>query len=179
MDDLYAARRLEAIQKWTDAVFALYPFQTTGFLRTQKDRFANPVGHATARAAEVLYDAVTGRDAEQAEIDEALSALIRIRAVQDLRPEQAVGALTLLGPVLRELFLTEALAEGELDSFLDALARLDSLLLLAFNLYVADREALYAERVAECRREQSQLRRWAERRGFKVGNAEEDGGKAG
>ncbi len=166
MDDLYELKRPEALRKWTDAVFAMYPFQTVGFLRTQQDRFANPVGHATMRAAEILYDAVTGREADPDKVKGALGALIRIRAVQDLRADQAVGALLLLGPVLRELFLTEALSRGRLDDFLDALARLDSLLLLAFNMYVEDREAVYAERVAECRREQAHLRRWAERRGF-------------
>lgn len=168
MDDLYQSKRSEALRRWTDAVYALYPFQTPGFLRTQHDRFTNPVGHTTMSTAEILYDAVTGREVDPTVVNEALAALIRIRAVQELRPDQAVGALMLLAPVLREFFLTEALSRGRLDDFLDVLARLDSLLLLAFNLYTEDREALYAERAAECRREQAQLRRWAERRGFKA-----------
>ena len=43
---------------------------------------------------------------------------------------------------------------------------MDTLALMAFNLYVADREAVYAERVAEQRRSTAQLRRWAERHGL-------------
>ena len=49
-EDIISARRDAAIQKWTEAVFATYPFETTGFIRTQRDRFANPVGHATRAA---------------------------------------------------------------------------------------------------------------------------------
>ena len=44
--------------------------------------------------------------------------------------------------------------------------RLDTLCLMAFNLYLADREQVYAERVAQQRREASQIRRWAARHGL-------------
>ena len=53
-EDIISARRDAAIQKWTEAVFAMYPFETTGFIRTQRDQFANPVGHATRAAGEQI-----------------------------------------------------------------------------------------------------------------------------
>ena len=88
-EDIISARRDAAIQKWTEAVFAMYPFETTGFIRTQRDQFANPVGHATRAAGEQIYDAVTGRDVDMEKVHASVAALIRIRAVQDLKPEQA------------------------------------------------------------------------------------------
>ena len=94
-EDIISARRDAAIQKWTEAVFAMYPFETTGFIRTQRDQFANPVGHATRAAGEQIYDAVTGRDVDMEKVHASVAALIRIRAVQDLKPEQAVGVLYL------------------------------------------------------------------------------------
>ena len=160
------ARRTQAINQWLDAVFAMYPLENTGFMRTREDRFANPVGHALRQAAEALYDAVTGADTEREAINAALAAMVRVRAVQDLRPDQAVGALFLLKPILRELFLVDALAAGDFRGYLDMESRVDTLALMAFNLYVADREAVYAERVAEQRRSTAQLRRWAERHGL-------------
>lgn len=96
----------------------------------------------------------------------ALGDLIRIRAVQDLRPEQAIGVLFLFKPVLRELFLVDMLAEGRLDSYLEMESRLDSLVLVAFNMYLGDRERVYAERVAEQRRGDASLRRWAAKHGM-------------
>lgn len=171
--DIISARRDTAIQKWTNAVYATYPFETTGFIRTQTDQFANPVGYATRKAAAAVYDAVTGRDVDMDEVRAAVAGLIRVRAVQDLKPEQAVGVLFLYKPVLRELFLVDMLAAGDFDAFLDMGERLDSLALLAFNMYLADREQVYAERVAQQRREGSQIRRWAARHGLEDGQAGE------
>lgn len=118
-EDIISARRDAAIQKWTEAVFAMYPFETTGFIRTQRDQFANPVGHATRAAGEQIYDAVTGRDVDMEKVHASVAALIRIRAVQDLKPEQAVGVLYLYKPVLRELLLADMLAAGDVQGFLD------------------------------------------------------------
>ncbi|MEG2004597.1 MAG: RsbRD N-terminal domain-containing protein [Bilophila sp.] len=165
-EDFVSARREQAIRAWTDAVYAMYPFETTGFIRTQKDRFANPVGHATVAAAGEIYNAVCGQDVAMDTVHGALAELIRIRAVQDMRPEQAVGVLFLLKPVLRELFLVDMLASGKLDDYLEMESRLDSLVLIAFGMYVADREQVYAERVSEQRRGGSQLARWAARHGM-------------
>ena len=165
-EDIISARRDMAIQKWTEAVFATYPFETTGFIRTQRDQFANPVGYAPRVAAEAIYDAVTGKDVDMENVHAAVAGLIRVRAVQDLKPEQAIGVLYLYKPVLRELLLTDMLAAGDFQAFLDMGDRLDSLCLLAFNLYLADREQVYAERVAQQRREGSQIRRWAARHGL-------------
>ena len=111
-EDIISARRDAAIQKWTEAVFAMYPFETTGFIRTQRDQFANPVGHATRAAGEQIYDAVTGRDVDMEKVHASVAALIRIRAVQDLKPEQAVGVLYLYKSVLRELLLADMLPHG-------------------------------------------------------------------
>ena len=93
----------------------------------------------------------------------SVAALIRIRAVQDLKPEQAVGVLYLYKSVLRELLLADMLAAGDVQGFLDMGDRLDTLCLMAFNLYLADREQVYAERVAQ---QASQIRRWAARHGL-------------
>lgn len=129
-EDIISARRDAAIQKWTEAVFAMYPFETTGFIRTQRDQFANPVGHATRAAGEQIYDAVTGRDVDMEKVHASVAALIRIRAVQDLKPEQAVGVLYLYKSVLRELLLADMLAAGDVQGFLDMGDRLDTLCLM-------------------------------------------------
>lgn len=208
-DAILTRHREEAARRWTDAVFARYPFETPGFFRTNKDRFANPVGYATERAACVLYDVVTGLDTTGSTVSEksapaddcppplsptqllpsasasfaeaslspaaheALTHFMRLRAVQDMPAHEAVGAIYLLKPVLRDLFLTEALTTGNLAAYLDMESRVDSLALLAFTLYVADRETLYAQRVDDMRRETFQLKRWALRHGFALSSTQD------
>lgn len=160
VEQLFLSCKEEVLQKWTTAIFAMYPFETSGFLRSKKDQFANPVGHTTTLAVGKLYDALTGADVQTESVQDALRDLIRIRAVQDLTPSQAVGALYLLKPVLRSLFLTEALAAGKLDTLLEAESRLDTLALMAFDLYMQDKEVVFATRVGELKRRTTQLERW-------------------
>ena len=163
-------KREQAIEKWVNEVYALYPFETTGFIRTQKDRFANPVGYATRAAAVAVFDAIIGQDVNMDTVHAALGDLIRIRAVQDMPPERALGVLFLFKPVLRELFLVDMLAEGRLNDYLEMESRVDSLVLVAFNMYLADRENVYQQRVAEIRRGDASLRRWAASRGLDMNN---------
>ncbi len=172
-ENIISARRDMAVQQWTDAVFATYPFETSGFIRTKSDQFANPVGHATRVAGAAIYDAITGQDVDMDKVHAAVADLIRVRAVQDIKPELALGVLYLYKKVLRGLLLPDMLAAGRFQEFLDMLDRLDSLCLLAFNMYLADREKIYAERVAQQRREGSQIKRWAARHGL-VENQDEE-----
>lgn len=165
-DTLATSRRAQAIQDWTEAVFATYPFETTGFIRTQSDRFANPVGFATRAAAEVLYDAIIGMDVDMDKVHSVLQEFIRVRAVQEFRPDQAVGVLFLFRPVLRKWLLVDMMAAGHLDDYLEMESRVDSLALVAFNHYMVEREKVYAERVAEQRRGGTQLARWAAKHGM-------------
>ena len=118
-EDIISARRDAAIQKWTEAVFAMYPFETTGFIRTQRDQFANPSATPPAPPGNRSHDAVTGRDVDMEKVHASVAALIRIRAVQDLKPEQAVGVLYLYKSVLRELLLADMLVAGDVQGFLD------------------------------------------------------------
>jgi len=156
------------VRKWTNAIFAMYPFESTGFLRTQKDRFANPVGHATEAAAALLYDAVTGQDVEEKPLNLALAELIRIRAVQDMPPSKAIGVLFLLKPLLRELLakLPAAEREAAAKECLEMESRVDSLALIAFDLYMEDKTAMFRGRVAEIRRRYTTIERWIASRGM-------------
>ena len=54
----------ELVRLWTEAVFNTYPFETTGFLRTKKDPFGNPVADMTREAAAAMYDAVAGENVD-------------------------------------------------------------------------------------------------------------------
>ena len=168
MQSVFKTGKDELVRQWTDAIFAMYPFESTGFLRTQKDRFANPVGHATEAAAALLYDAVTGEDVDEKAMNLALAELIRIRAVQDMQPSQAIGVLFLLKPLLRE-FLAKLPAEeakAAAAGCREMEDRVDSLALLAFDLYMEDKTAMFRGRVAEIRHRYTTIERWIASRGM-------------
>lgn len=164
MDKLAIPRKhkKKAADLWVEAVFATYPLETTGFLRTKNDPFTNPVAHMTRQAAGALYDAVTGEDVDPAETKAAVDRFIKLRAVQKFSPGQSMAVFYLLKPVLRETLLPDMLAAERLDEYLEMESRLDTLALLAFDIYMKARETLAEARIKEIRNQHAQLRRWAQ-----------------
>lgn len=89
--ELCNERRATLLPRWTELFFAAYPLDGPGFLRTQTDPFANPVGRIVRESLPVLYDAAAGNDVEPDAVHAALADLMRLRAVQDMPPAKAVG----------------------------------------------------------------------------------------
>lgn len=161
--EILAKHRQEIISLWAEAVFATYPLETTGFLRTKTDPFTNPVAHMTRQAANVLFDALAEEEVDPEEAKRALERFIRLRAVQKFHPSRNLAVLYLMKPILREKVLPEMLENGQLDKYLEMESRLDTLALLAFNLFTEARETLAETRIREIRNQYAQLAKWAQR----------------
>ena len=167
--ELCSNRREALVDRWVNRFFASYPLDSKGFMRTSRDRFANPVGETTRHSSSVLFDAVIGMDAEPDTVKQALHDLIWIRAVQDMPPAKAVGALYLLKDILRSDLLPECLkpelaGQDMLNAYLDMESRIDTLGLMALDMYSEARERVFRIRVEEVKRSQSQVIRLAKLR---------------
>lgn len=162
--EYFHSRRETIVRLWTEAVYTLYPFETTGFLRTRQDPFANPVADMTREAGSVIYDAVAGADIKIEDIKNALDRFVKWRAAQQEAPSRGIGVLLLMKPILREEVLPGLAGQGNIKDYLDAESRLDTLALLAFDMYLAAREKLAQARVKEIRLRYAQLERWAQGR---------------
>jgi hypothetical protein len=160
LEELLRNRRTAIVNRWTDLALRVYPQDSTGFIRHEKDRFRNPVGHLTRESLDALITGLlAGRSVE--EMKQPLDRIVRIRAVQDLSPSQAVGFVCLLKRAVREE-LGEA-PEREMDlSAVDAW--IDGLVLQAFDLFVECRQRIYELRVREIKcRASTLLERMKER----------------
>lgn len=155
--------RQEIISQWAEAVFETYPLETKGFLRTRSDPFANPVAHMTREAANTLFDALLGEEVNPAEVKKSLERFVRLRAVQKFTPSQNLSVFYLLKPILREKALMEILDNGQLNDYLCMESRLDTLVLLAFDMFTQAREVLAESRIKEIRNQHAQLAEWARR----------------
>ena len=152
--------------QWVERFFASYPIDSTGFMRTRRDRFANPVGEVTRNSAATLFGAVIGQDVDAEVVKTALHDLVWIRAVQDMAPSQAVGALVLLKNILRKEILPECLkpqnaGSGMLEGYLEMESRVDTLCLLALDMYAEARERVFRVRIEDVKQSQSQVIRLA------------------
>ncbi len=156
------------IEEWVNAIFASYPLQTTGFLRTVKDPFTNPVADMTREAANVVYEAVSGWDKKPAEVRNAIDRFVHLRAVQDFLPSQAMLVFYLLKPLMRKHIMPEMQKAGKLKDYLEAESRLDTIVLLGFDMYTKSREVVAENRIKEIKSQHAQLVRWAQRMGSDV-----------
>ncbi len=134
--------------RWREQVFASYPPERTQFLKTKNDPFGNPVGFRINEGLEGIFDALFGKGTDE-EIPRFLDDIIRIRAVQEFSPSEAVDFLFVLKDVIREE-LEKEVRDGEIPpDWRELDRRIDRLALAGFELYAQCREKLFEIRVQE------------------------------
>ena len=141
-------------RSWLEGILATYPGTSAALFAREKDRFANPVGHSLRMGTEGLLDAMLdGADVE--ELRKHLHEIIKIRAIQQFAPSQAVGFVFRLKQVVRAE-LGRAAADPVVSVELAAFdAQIDRLALVAFDTYVECREQVYELRLNEVKRQVS------------------------
>jgi hypothetical protein len=141
LDELLGKHRATLVKRWFDTVVETYPADSRQFIKSQKDLFANPVGQTTLNSLRALFDALlqnTDRKAVAAHLD----PVVRIRAVQEFTPSQAVGFVLELKGIIAEQ-LGRQLWEGpQADQWQAMQARIDAMGLMAFDIYMQCREKL-------------------------------------
>lgn len=135
------------VKKWFELVVNSYPPDTASFLKGQSDQFSNPVGHTTQKGLEAVFDeVVSGMDRDA--IVSFLDPIIRIRAVQDFTPSQAVGFILDLKNVIREKLKKELKSAPVQAGIADIDTNIDRLCLIGFDIFVTCREAIYQLKVS-------------------------------
>ena len=169
---LLLPKREAMAARWIEIVHGTYPFDTIGFLRTRKDRFANPVGYRTEEAAKALMDVLFADQPDEDSLRKAVDEIIRVRAVQDFPPETAVGVIFALKDIVRRV-VEEAGQVAEAAPALLALeSRIDAVALMAFGAYARFRESIHMMKVDEFKRQHSQILRLAEKKAAKTDEAD-------
>lgn len=145
LDREIAELRDDILERWIEGIIEGYPEETAQFLRSQPDRFANPVGASLRDGlAEILDGVLEGT--EPSALVSALDRAIRVRAVQDFEPSAAVGFVFDLKRLVRDVA-----GEGDEGSLLELDRRIESLGLCAFDVYMRCREEMWKIRAREIR----------------------------
>ena len=128
------------VEKWIEQMIESETEPPTALRASEPDPFRNPVAYTIRRSLGQLWEQLQG-DMDPMAIDLALDAVVRIRAVQDISPSEAVGFVIQLRSILRQqpagfdLVLLEN--------------RIDGLTLAAFDKYMECREQILAARLHE------------------------------
>ncbi len=151
LNDLLRQKKSAILDRWRELVFDSYAPETARFLKSQKDRFANPIAYQINRGLTGIFEVFL----EEAEADQIMSHLdevIKLKAVQEATPSRAMAFLFLLKSIIRAELAPQANDPAYAAEFLDLESRLDGLALLGFDVFMQRRERLHEVRVGEMKR---------------------------
>jgi hypothetical protein len=152
LEDLLINKKTSILRRWFELAVGVYPSDTQKFLKTHKNPFTNPVGACITGGTEKIFDLLLqGVDCRSEECCLCLDKVLRIRAVQDISAAQAVGFVFLLKRAIRETLDKEIRQNQLAEQLLAFEARIDSMALLAFDVFMQCREQLYEIKANEIR----------------------------
>jgi hypothetical protein len=146
--EILTKHKSSILEKWTQVILDSYSSRTSEFLKLEKDQFSNPVGYIIKENAEKIYDELlASRDYITLKV--SLADIIRIRAIQDFSPTQAISFVFQLKDVILEELKKDLSEKENLDECLELFSKIDEIVLIAFDLYSEFREKVYRIRVKE------------------------------
>ncbi len=142
--------------RWLDALFDVYPEGSHGFLRKAKERFSNPVGYTLTKELEVLYGEIPKEGISEKALT-CLNNILRIRAVQDLKPSEALSFIFDLKTIVRDELRKKKPGNGAQLELVGLEKKIDEIGLEAFDIYSNCKKKIYDLRVNEIKRQVSRL----------------------
>lgn len=142
LQERLAQKKANIINRWHDSVLDTYAPDAAQFYKRQKDQFANPVGNTFRQGLQGVFQELLG-DVNPEKIRLHLDPIIRIRAVQNFSPTQAVAFIFELKSIILDLLGKEFGVKKQWAEWNRFAAKIDSISLMAFDVYVACREKIY------------------------------------
>lgn len=158
MEQLLLNRKSTILEEWCRVVLATYPAETASFLTAEQDQFCNPIGHVLTQTGELLLE-IALSNVERGRAEDGLGDIVRIRAVQDFSPSQALSFVDAMRKAIRREILPMVVEKASLGHLLSIESRLDEALLIALDLYVACKKQIDDIRIKEAKAEKERLLR--------------------
>ena len=156
LPDLLQKSRATVVKRWLDLILESYPPDAAEFLLGEKDQFLNPVGYTISTEIEAVYQELLG-DMDEERLSKSLDDIVKIRAVQEFSPSQAVDFVFLLKRAIHQELGSMAATPQLHHELLELEARIDRMALLAFDLYMQRRERIFDIRTKELRNRSGHL----------------------
>jgi hypothetical protein len=118
------------------------------FFKRAKDQFANPVGVNIKQGLTDIFQLIITKS-EQREFAEPLDQVIRIRAVQEFTPAQAVAPILELKWVVKQVFSADKKCRELLTELAAFDCDVDRIALTAFDMFMDCRDRLHRARIRE------------------------------
>lgn len=139
------------VEAWFQAILKSYAEEKRPFLQKKEHPFTNPIGSTIHEALTgILTEIIQGENLGR--VKDSLEELIRLQAVQDFSPSQAISFLPSLKQIIRkELNTTNLIGayQGEYDNIA---ILIDELTIQAFDIYMGCREKIFNLKIKELQR---------------------------
>lgn len=121
------------LKDWIDQTINTYNPEMIRFLKKEKNQFSNPVRNTIITSLEKIYDSLlTGEGVDD---DRGLEEIIKVRAVQDFSPSDALAFIFDLKTIIRTKYSESDQNSESMDEFYNIDNRFDLLFKKAFDLY--------------------------------------------
>lgn len=144
-------KKAGVLQRWLAGSTAIYAPDTSSFLHREEDPFANPVGHALRTGTEGILDCIAD-EFDPDRVCEHLQSIVKIRAIQDLSPSQAISFIFLLKESMRAELKPDLASVASLDELAEIESSVDQVALFAFDIYTKCRDQVSELRINEIKR---------------------------
>ena len=149
--DLLLKNRSAIVGRWQRHALAVYASDASAFFSGEKDRFANPVGHGLRAGTEAIFDGLLNGAAPN-EICAHLEEIVRVRAIQELAPSEALNFLFALKRAVRQEIGEEIAAKRLTAELTEMDAQIDQVALYGFDIYTKCRDKVSELRIKEIKR---------------------------
>ena len=170
--DILKESQSAIVDRWLIDTLATYQSSAAELFRLTKDPFANPVGNTLMKGMAEILKCLLAKKALES-VRGNLEEIIKIRAVQDFSPSQALSFVFLLKNAVRVELGGKVVNPELLADLAQFESRIDQVALLAFEIYTNCREQVYNLRVDEVKRSVSAIVTTFCRKGIKPDLASE------
>jgi len=139
-------KKKQILALWIDRTLDSY--SSSDFFKHSRDHIANPIGANIRTGLTTIYDLLL-QGGKTEEYTPALDQVIRIRAIQDFTPSQAVVPFLELKWVVRQVLADDKKANPPAEDLAEFDCAVDRVALAAFDTYTRCREQLYQVRIQE------------------------------
>ena len=144
--EILEEKKNQILAVWIDRTLDSYT--SSGFFKKSRDQFANPIGANIREGLTKVFDLIVSKAAIE-EFTAPMDQVIRIRAIQDFLPSQAIAPFLELKWVIRQVLKEDRKLKLEKLNLGDLECEIDKVALAAFDMYTRCREQLYQVRIKE------------------------------
>lgn len=142
LEKLLSDRKGDIVGRWFNSVIDTYAPETARIFKSRGNQFTNPVAASTQKSLQGVFSGLL-QPANPDQLATALDPLVRIRAVQNFTPSQAIGFVFTLKTIIRNILGHELRTKQLADQLTAFDKKIDDLALTAFDVYMQCREKIY------------------------------------